>query len=356
MVDHTLRNRLAGVAVSIVVVAGLAAGPAAASAVASAPPSASFNAVSCPRHTWCMAVGVYISAGVRHALAQEWSKGAWHLMKPPGGEMISVSCISASFCLAGRNPASADIWNGRSWRKTPFTSLVLRDVSCAVTRLCMTTQGSEVWTWFGRKWRAQPSSDMCSVGPPGPCSLEDVSCGRTSNCVTVGSFNASQEVDQVDSGAFFWNGRTWTFDGPPSLSDNSVMRSVSCLGGFCMSVGTAYGTPSLTMAAIWNASNQAWRNVSPTPGNKFYLDQVSCGTTTSCMAIDDSGNSLWNGHRWLTRNSVSAGHGSLMQDVACGGPDCMGVGFRTIRHVTQPLAELWNGRRWRILPVPTSGL
>jgi hypothetical protein len=220
----------------------------------------------------------------------------------------------------------------------------------------MTTQGSEVWAWFGRSWRVQPGSDICNEGPPGGCSLDDVSCGSIADCVTVGSFSESEEEDITASGAFFWNGRTWNFNLPPSLSDNSDMNSVSCRFGFCMSVGTAYGTPSLTMAAIWNARKQTWRNVSPTPGDKFYLHQVACGTTTSCMAVDDSGNSLWNGHKWLTRNSLSAGQGSLMDDVSCGGPECIGVGFRTVKHLTQPLAELWNGSRWRILSVPTRGL
>lgn len=350
---HRRRSWLAGLAASVIVLAGLATGQAASAAVL---PKASFNAVSCPSRNWCMAVGKYTAAGVAHALAEEWSAGTWHPMKPPAGELISVSCISPFFCMAGRNTHSADIWNGRSWRRAAGTSLYLKPLSCASRKLCMTTQGSEVWTWSGRSWRAQPSSNICDEGPPGGCGLNDVSCGSITDCVAVGYFSESQEEDITASGAFFWNGRTWSFSLPPSLSDNSNMNSVSCRFSVCMSVGTAYGNTSVTMAAIWNARKPNWRDVSPKPGDEFFLDQVSCGTTTRCMAIDDSGNSLWNGHKWLTRNSLSAGRGSLMAEVSCGGPVCMGVGYRTIKHVMQPLAELWNGSRWRILSVPARGL
>ena len=49
---------------------------------------------------------------------------------------------------------------------------------------------------------------------------------------------------------------------------------------------------------------------------------------------------------------MSAGHGSGLTALSCGGSDCLAVGYRTSSGRQRTLAEWWNGSSWSIIAAP----
>jgi len=70
------------------------------------------------------------------------------------------------------------------------------------------------------------------------------------------------------------------------------------------------------------------------------------------MTLGAPGSQFWNGTTWKSAQAISAGRGSALQDVSCGGSDCLAVGFRTVAGKRRTLAELWNGSTWTIVKTP----
>jgi hypothetical protein len=102
--------------------------------------------------------------------------------------------------------------------------------------------------------------------------------------------------------------------------------------------------------------------------NQSFLDAVSCRTaraTTTCMAvgsfISTKGIVLplierWNGERWaVSKGPVKKGAIlSSLVGVSCVSPtSCVAVGSvrPSVKAATVPLAERWNGKAWKVLPV-----
>jgi hypothetical protein len=105
--------------------------------------------VSCTSASACEAVGDYRNRlGTPSPIAESWNGRAWRLQNVPsppaatgGGDLVSVSCTSASICRAAGSYSTTDVqatlaesWNGSSWtvQKTvnPSTFQQLLGVSC----------------------------------------------------------------------------------------------------------------------------------------------------------------------------------------------------------------------------------
>jgi hypothetical protein len=122
-----------------------------------------------------------------------------------------------------------------------------------------------------------------------------------------------------------------------------------------------------TLAAPANASGAGW-SITPSPNPRVPTGQLfweSCTGATSCTAVGTyvkaSGVGVtlaqrWNGSTWRiqpTPNPPGAAVSSL-SGVSCTAPSaCMAVGASVNRAgAFQPLAERWDGSRWRIQPTP----
>ena len=218
-------------------------------------------------------------------------------------------------------------------------------------------------SWNGKTWRSWFGVNLCG-GPPGTsCGFADVSCGSAANCVAVGTTTFDNEGDQGETGVA-WTGKTWVNADPPGNGDPAVANAVGCYGGFCMAAGGAYqevNNGDVATAGAWNARTMSFRDVSPNLGVICtgytvctWAGPMACGSPSNCMTFTGSyGNLAWNGRKWIKAPSLSAGQGSLLDAVSCDGPDCLAVGYRTIRGLQHTLAELWNGKKWRILATPT---
>ena len=226
------------------------------------PPHGSLNAVSCTSASACTAVGAS-SAGT---LAESWNGTRWTVQATPnppqgGGFLSGVSCTSASACTAvgAANPFTpnattlAERWNGTSWslQATPNPSQgggELLSVSCASASACTATGNSTnssgvsvtlAAQWNGASWSLKPTPSP--AGSPFSY-LNSVACTSPSACTAVGAY-------QTSSGAFRtlaarWNGNAWHRQATPSPTGSSVLIGVACASGTaCTAVGyTPAGT------------------------------------------------------------------------------------------------------------------
>ena len=308
-----------------------------------------------------MAVGNYLDPSHRyHSLAQTWDRGVWRVLKaPPGKGLLYVSCTSPEFCMAyaGRPDgefSGTERWNGKTWL-TMASPPQPGQPSCGDRRLCMVVTSGTIETWFGRKWRVY-YPQVCNV-PNQPCGLNDLACGNGINCMAVGFTATDQSGDQEAEGQY-WNGKSFNWTLPPGYEGDD--GAVACAGSFCMVGGETYSEDSqqyFPTAATWTTSG-GWTDITSTldlpacGGYCSLTSNMSCGSPANCMSFDGGGHLWWNGARWQEEPSVSAGRGSDLGRVACGGSICVAVGYRTVHGVVRTLAELWNGTSWKILPTP----
>lgn len=185
--------------------------------------------------------------------------------------------------------------------------------------------------------------------------LSAVSCTSVTACTAVGDYTnpANREVTLAER----WDGKTWTKERSRSpfpaysVDTSSKLSSVSCTpDGACTAVGSDGGGG---LIEHWNGS--AWSIQKPIPYSQPSV--VSCGSATSCVAID-GGVQRWNGRRWSDQvlpvrpdasdiwiNGVSCPSASACTAVGSFdfGPGCdEDFGKCT----TRLLVERWNGSRW----------
>jgi hypothetical protein len=293
--------------------------------------------VSCPRASWCMAVGSSSASpsGASRALAESWNGARWQILTPnPSGtaasSLTSVSCTGTARCMAVGDHgtrALAESWNGARWRMLKMPTLAassLTSVSCTSAARCMAVgdHGTRALaeSWNGARWR------ILKTRSPAHSSLTSVSCTAAARCMAVGGHDVR--------------------------------------GG--LPVGLYYG---LTFAEAWNGTS--WR-ILPTPmvrlGSTSTLESVSCIRAFRCMAVGGSSQNqgaagfpsfaeAWNGASWRLVKTANSRTGSRwLTGVSCtGAARCMAVGnSRTIEHNrgTGPFAEAWNGISWHLLKVP----
>jgi hypothetical protein len=175
------------------------------------------DGVSCTSAWACMAVGYYYNAsGYGLTLAERWNGTTWAVQSTPNppagdyGELLGVSCTSASACTAagdystvpGFEGTLADRWNGTTWAKQSILSpsaegSQIDGVSCTSASACVAagyyynSAGTPVTLaerWNGTTWAVQATPNP--RGSSGSF-LNGVSCTSASACVAAGTYNNS---------------------------------------------------------------------------------------------------------------------------------------------------------------------
>lgn len=341
----------------------------AATASQAAPRNDKLAFVSCTRVFWCLATGTFVTSSGRHrAFAEQWKGGTWHRVpNPPGRAPAALSCATRTFCLANGGPTRAEIWNGKSWRAIKGPGVPMRSLSCGSSTTCMFIASARdgtpvVESWNGTRWHLwDQATNLCAGFPPGDCGLSQVSCGSATNCVAVGTETLDQEP-LVVSASKFWNGKAWSSPSPPSKGNPAQANAVGCEAGFCMAAGGAYSeiaNGSVAMAATWDATTTTWKDVSPDLGTVCaqtlsdcsWTSLMTCGSPANCLAFYKS-YLAWNGSTWKPTTPASAGTGTVLSNVSCGGISCMAVGKVAVSGGQRAIAEIWNGTSWRVLNPP----
>jgi hypothetical protein len=280
------------------------------------------NDVDCVSATNCWAVGFsnYFT-GPLHTLIEHWNGSAWSVVQSPERSnyyngLMSVSCASASFCMAvGRSSdiTLAERWNGTAWSIVPSPNgpnhgaSQFNGVSCVTKTMCMaagTTVGVHGDTafplidrWDGTAWKNIHAADS-SFGKYDQ--LNDVSCATAKNCYAVGS------VGDVDTSApqhvliEHWSGAaSWGLvsSPEPKSSWRRYLVSVSCAtAGSCYAIGASQGGPNgvsdggfRPLMETLSGSSFVLTPTAPTGLPDPILYGMKCTTPTNCYAVGRSG-------------------------------------------------------------------
>lgn len=348
---------MAALSVGLLVTAAQASAPVWRLVASSAPHGGALQGVSCPRSGACRAVGTSSLAFERRpAFAEIETSGGWRRYNSlVAGRGVACSSKSSCFAVAGGlSRATADHWNGRSWKKMPMTAPaapygdVLSSVSCRSARSCFAVGATTAYTtnscpaghsrcltdepllerWNGREWQNETVPKSAETAAP-----------------------SSASGDPVDSqGAF------------------SSLQAVSCATrGPCIAVGdSGKGSPATRTSPLslrW--SGHRWETLripSPRVSGYVVFDSISCSTASACTAVGTYGTTAyhpfaerWDGRVWrLERTPTPAGaRVAELNGISCPGTGlCIAVGSSTHREVGRPLVERWSAGKWKVMNTP----
>ena len=276
---------------------GLIATASAATALSASPasaitsPPAALTSISCTSATFCMAVGSATATMATQLAAERWDGAHWHrlpIAKPSGVTNLgpqAVACPSRTECVAVGSGTKDS--RAKGTKGTGGTTAVLL---------------AETWT-PAKGWTA---SQPVQPGGTGYNALNTISCPTTSLCFAAGGAGefaspAAQQLPLVER----WNGSTWARValGTPAGASDPFLSGISCPSAWrCAAVGD-YLAGNTTEGLIERLSGGTW-TASTAPGSTGGgLNGVSCPAKTACEAVGEAGPALlaerWTGARWV---------------------------------------------------------
>ena len=214
--------------------------------------------------------------------------------------------------------------------------------------------------WNGSSWSVVPSPN-----PGAASTLNAVACMSSTDCFAVGEAGTNPLAER-------WNGTSWKIAALPTTAGAGVLNAITCPSATnCFAVGTLISISddaSGTLVERWNGAN--W-SLAPSPnssGAYNTLSDVSCTSSSNCMAVGgsqtffrDNRRTLaqrWNGSTWVVVSSPNRPGYNELSSVACVsatnctavGKSANGTGGSTLAEST--LAETWNGTRWSLASTP----
>jgi hypothetical protein len=202
--------------------------------------------------------------------------------------------------------------------------------------------------------------------PPGTISgLNDISCTSPTVCMAVGTSDSSTNPVLAESR----NGSSWAIQNVAQPPPGSSLNGISCTSASaCIAVGTSPkdSTGARPLAERWNGLSWTILGAKDVAtATRTTLDEVSCVSATRCLAVGESDTSvrdvplaeLWNGSRWriVPAPAVRGRTVSLLSGISCtSATRCIAVGYSLKSGNFATLAELWNGKAWKIIASPTA--
>lgn len=285
------------------------------------PPPAVFSRledVSCTSAMSCIAVGYSQTFTGFVTLVMRWNGTAWSVVPSPNATgfarnyLYGVSCSSSIDCWAvGKSAYTAEEeaagktqrlllmrWNGSSWTITNLENAAwnqLKSVSCVSATFCMAVSGgTERWAarWNGTTWSSVNTANM--VGSP-TMTLSGISCTAATACTAVGSYTLNGRTAPLVQR---WNGSGFSVQkatdptGVVEEATSGVLDAVSCWGPeACTAVGT-HSTPSETQPLIegWDGTDWALQPAAVPSGiTTSTLDAIACAGAFNCLSVGTKG-------------------------------------------------------------------
>lgn len=259
------------------------------------------QALSCVSQSFCMAVG--------GGQAVAYSSGRWRSPQTIDSHMdinnglVTVSCVSATFCAAGDGVGNGFIYNGTNWSSPSLvTAAGLSQLSCGATTFCgAVDSNSDALFYDGSSW-SHPQPIPGSSGP------QLISCPSVGFCMAM---------DGNSTGAYRLSGRRWVHAGfirtsePHGGSEPNVASAVSCSGShFCAALDD-FGEAFTWAGSRWSPPHRFDANLLDG------FDAVSCHARTACMGVDENGFATrWNGTTWSRKLRIDRSRAGLV-DVSC---------------------------------------
>jgi hypothetical protein len=197
-----------------------------------------------------------------------------------------------------------------------------------------------------------------------------VSCWSATGCDAVGS-NSTAE-NEIIGLVERWNGTVWEVQSTPKSTgakeDN--LESVSCRSASeCEATGYAEVAEEkhITLAERWNGTAWSVQSTPTTKGENSNLVGVSCASASECVASGFSQPSsgiyaplaeLWNGREWkilTTATLPKEDEQPRFESISCpSAKDCIAVGgFFSTSMGSVPLVESYNGSTWTLQSTPS---
>jgi hypothetical protein len=277
------------------------------------PKTTNMDAISCPAVSFCEAVGNLSNGGSQVPHAEHWNGSGWAVQKIPGPAgvdnafLIGLSCASKTSCVAvgfstksGKMHSLGERWNGKTWQITATPNpagqktVELNSVSCASASFCLATGtfngGTFAATWNGKSWK-QTSSVPNAKGAI-RASLNGVSCLTSKDCFAVGTSVTKHKTVPL---AERWDGKKWsplTVPAPGGAIASSL-QGISCApDGTCAAVGSEVHGSDGVIAYAWTGKRWVSHQFSVPPGSLSQIvGAVSCNSATACMAVGEDNNS-----------------------------------------------------------------
>ena len=144
----------------------------------------------------------------------------------------------------------------------------------------------------------------------------------------------------------------------------AALAAVSCARAkLCIAVGRrARPHGQAPFAERWRGGSWTGLAIPAPKASDAFLVAVSCASSTACTAVGGQASSQtkagplaeqWNGRRWrVTQASDPAGvtAGNLYGVSCASATNCVAVGTSQGRKRDVTLSERWNGRSWKVLP------
>ena len=228
--------------------------------------------------------------------------------------------------------------------------------------------------WNGTRWRIQatPAPARPAVRSGGGGSeLLAVSCSAARSCAAVG---AASKAGTTVTLAEAWNGTRWTVQRTPNPvgSLGSGLSGVSCPArGACAAAGSSVHPGTFVSVPLAEARNATSWRIQPTPSRvgaaSSDLIAVSCPAPRACTAVggtsDRAGLEVplaesWNGTRWRIRRvgarPAPPRAARCTRCRACRLAPAWPPATTDASHDRSlPFAESWNGTRWTVLAAPS---
>jgi hypothetical protein len=213
-----------------------------------------------------------------------------------------------------------------------------------------TARGSVAWTVEPTLALGQPIVDV---------SVRDVACPTATWCQAVGTYTAMD--GRRHALVEHWDGSSWHVAALPRVrGDRNRLTQVSCATTTsCVALGARIPGTDTQLGLRWDGAS--WRRIGTAGIHDVTIFDLSCPTAHSCMAVGNRSAWQWDGSRWRSHQPVTWNPDvrDVFAAVSCTArDDCTLVGHRQRRAapVDLPLVEHWNGSRWTVVKAVAPGV
>ena len=274
--------------------------------------------LSCTSASFCLAVVVDDDAQTK--VLQFNGSGFRELTKPSVGHGYSVSCATPTFCAGLAGDSVAVQYRGGNALTDPqvvFPGVGFNDISCPAARFCMTTAGHGTVSTFDGATFGTPK-----IASTDPTYATRVSCSAKTFCALISGHDAA-----------LYDGTKWHGN---RRIDPHRLTAVGC--------GSAHlcaATDNIGRVSMYNGAG--WTSLRRIDGT-HPLISVSCTGSSLCAALDQQGGVLIyrNGH-WSARHAeftLTPGGSLAFSKVSCGSPS------RCVAESNDGAVATYNGNRW----------
>ena len=251
--------------------------------------------VSCTSTTLC--VGVDNGGKVFSSSNPDGGAAAWKAADVDGiNSLNGVSCPSAGFCVvvdaAGNVVTSNKPAGGAAAWKVTFVDGTnsLRGVSCPSSDLCVALGGGKEVVTSTNPTGGATAWTVTTLA--GEFALGDISCPTRSLCVATGAAGDGTTRVVVTSTNPTGGPSAWTVTDIGRSDGLEVSSRASCpSSGLCVAVGESVdGHSTIVTSTNPTGGASAWKVT--TFNGEFVLLDVSCPTTSLCVAVTNGGDAL----------------------------------------------------------------